>query len=95
MTKDNLNLLAADDFDLRPWVRDAPGPGVIAAVLAGGEATSWTSAGRTTVAADADLLTPRTVFYVASVSKQFTAACVTACEADEAVVRNPPHRREA
>lgn len=82
MMKSAPNLLAAQDFDLSPWVRDEAGPGVIAAVLSGNEATSWASAGRATVGSHADHLKPKTVFYVASVSKQFSAACVTACEAD-------------
>ncbi|WP_305674761.1 HlyD family type I secretion periplasmic adaptor subunit [Phenylobacterium sp.] len=80
--KDACDLLAAQDFDLRPWSRDETGPGVIAAVLARNKVTSWTSIGRARIGPEADHLTPKTVFYIASVSKQFTAACVTACEAD-------------
>ncbi len=80
--KDVCDLIAAQDFDLSPWGSDETGPGVIAAMLAGNEVTSWASVGRATIGVDADRLTPETVFYVASVSKQFTAACVTACEAD-------------
>lgn len=82
MTKDDCDLTAAEDFDLRPWSRGETGPGVVAALLAGGEVASWSRVGRATLGAEAEPLTPRTVFYVASVSKQFTAACVTACEID-------------
>jgi CubicO group peptidase (beta-lactamase class C family) len=87
------NLQAAADLDLRPWVRDEAGPGVIAAILAGGQVTSWASRGRVTLGDQAERLTPRTVFYVASVSKQFTAACVMACEADRGIEIDASIRR--
>ena len=80
MAGEGWDLLAARDFDLGRWVKDETGPGVIAAVLSAGEVTSWTSAGRATIGGER--LSPSTAFYVASVSKQFTAACVTVCEAD-------------
>ena len=82
MTTNGYDLSAAQDFDVSPWARGEIGPGVIAGLFAGGKMVSWTSVGRTSISADAERLSPRTVFYVASVSKQFTAACVTACEVD-------------
>jgi CubicO group peptidase (beta-lactamase class C family) len=72
---------AALRLDLARWVDDGAGPGVIAAVLSGGQIRSWASRGRAGLGPDAATLTPKTVFYVASVSKQFTAACVACCEA--------------
>ena len=76
------NLLAAEGFDLTPWISRDDGPGAVAAVLSGGRVQSWAGRGRTTVGADTPQLTPETIFYAASVSKQFTAACVALCEAD-------------
>lgn len=92
MTEDGCNLLAAADFDLRPWTKGKSGPGVIAAVLSKGRPTSWTSSGRTTLGAGSEPLTPNIIFYVASVSKQFTAACVTVCEADGLIEIDMPIR---
>lgn len=93
MTETGCNLLAASDFDLRPWRKGERGPGVIAAILSHGEPTSWTSAGQTTVSDGAEPLAPNTVFYVASVSKQFTAACVTVCEDDGLIELDTSIRR--
>jgi CubicO group peptidase (beta-lactamase class C family) len=93
MTDNVCNLQAADGFDLRPWVSDETGPGVIAAVLSAGGVVSWSDRGRVTVGGRGGRLTPQTVFYVASVSKQFTAACITACEADGAIAVDASIRR--
>ena len=70
----------AANFDLEPWVIDGTGPGLVAAILSNGRVASWTSRG-CSVEAGATL-SPATVFYVASISKQFTAACITLCERD-------------
>jgi CubicO group peptidase (beta-lactamase class C family) len=75
------NLLAAAGFDLEPWIARDDGPGAVAAVLSRGQVQSWAGRGRETIDADAPPLTPETVFYAASISKQFTAACVALCEA--------------
>ena len=76
------DLTAAASFDPTPWVAQGRRPGAIVAVLSGGEVMSWSSRGRVSVGEDDGPLTPETVFYVASVSKQFTAACVAVCEMD-------------
>jgi len=75
------DLKAAHGLDLGRWMPDGAGPGLVAGVLAGGAVASWTGAGRVTLGG-AERVGPRTVFYVASLAKQFTAACVTACEND-------------
>lgn len=75
------DLSAARRFDLSPWIDADDGPGAVVAVLSKGEVQSWTSRGRAKVGANAPRLTPQSAFYVASVAKQFTAACVTQCEA--------------
>ena len=74
-------LSAAKGHDLRPWLRQADRPGVIVGVLSGGRVHSWRSQGRGGIDEDAAPLTPTTAFYVASVSKQFTASCVATCVA--------------
>ncbi|MGA0604278.1 serine hydrolase domain-containing protein [Caulobacter sp. KR2-114] len=87
-----VDLTAAARFDLRPWIGDDDRPGAVAAVLSGGQVASWTARG---VEGDGSnrLLTPDTVFYVASVSKQFTAACVGLCGADGLLDVDDPARR--
>jgi CubicO group peptidase (beta-lactamase class C family) len=77
-----LDLEAAERLDLKRFVPAAEGPGAIAAVLSGGKVRSWIASGRGGLECGAPELTPQTVFYVASVAKQFTAACVTCCELD-------------
>lgn len=65
-------------LDLSPWVADDHGPGAVVAVLSQGRVLSWAGRGRSVRGGTP--LGPRTVFYVASLSKQFTAAAVTLCE---------------
>lgn len=74
------DLQAALNFDFKNWISENDRPGVIAAVLSASKVTSWASAGRMGTGTDARSLTPTTAFYVASLAKQFTAACVTICE---------------
>ncbi|HEX4183874.1 MAG TPA: serine hydrolase domain-containing protein [Caulobacteraceae bacterium] len=75
------DLTAAYRLDPRPWVADEDGPGAVAAVLSGGQVRSWVSRGRAGIGG-APALSPQTVFYIASLSKQFTAVCVARCETD-------------
>jgi CubicO group peptidase (beta-lactamase class C family) len=75
------HLIFALDPSFGPWARGASAPGAVLAVLSGGGVRAWTSYGRAG-ASTAEPLTAESVFYVASVSKQFTAACVTCCEMD-------------
>ncbi len=74
-------LSAADSLDLGRWVAWDEHPGAIVGVLSGGQVRSWQSRGRGGVGEGASRLTPTTAFYAASVSKQFTAACVALCQA--------------
>ena len=77
----SLLLSAADTLDLGHWVARDDHPGAVIGVLSRGHVRSWRSRGRGAVGEEAPRLTPTTVFYAASVSKQFTAACVALCEA--------------
>lgn len=74
-----MNLAAAGDFPLHGWVESDARPGVVIGVLANGNVTSWQARGRMGLASADLCLMPATTFYVASVAKQFTAACVALC----------------
>ena len=76
------NLSAASNFDLTAWVQDNDRPGCVVAVLSGGLVASWAARGFARATAGGHTLTPETVFYVASLSKQFTAACLACLQAD-------------
>jgi CubicO group peptidase (beta-lactamase class C family) len=86
------DLTAATRFNLGPWIAGDARPGAVAAVLSGGRVVSWAGRGMEGDGSDRPL-TPDTVFYIASVSKQFTAACVGLCEADGLLSVDDPVRR--
>jgi CubicO group peptidase (beta-lactamase class C family) len=75
-------LSAADQVELSPWIERDKRPGAIVGVLSGGRVRSWSSRGCGGLEAVAPPLTPTTVFYAASISKQFTAACEVAGDLD-------------
>ena len=78
MRMPDMNLFAASK--LHPDVHLEGRPGMVVGVLANGRVASWQARGRTELGTDGTPLTSGTIFYVASVAKQFTAACIAICE---------------
>jgi CubicO group peptidase (beta-lactamase class C family) len=60
---------------------DPAGPGLVAGIARGGELISLAMSGREGVGEASPRLTEHTQFYAASISKQFTAACLALLEA--------------
>jgi len=73
-----------DTLDLAQW-RTRTGPGFILGVIESGSILWWRAHGRARLARDAAPLDPGSVFYVASLSKQFTAACAALLVSEGAV----------
>ena len=85
------DLAAAWRLDLGPGPHD--GPGLVAGLVSGGEVRSAIMVGRESFGETYNRLGPDTVFYVASVSKQFTAACLALLEASGALSLTDSIRR--
>ena len=60
---------------------DPTGPGLVAGIARGGELVSVAMSGRESVGEGSPRLTEHTQFYAASISKQFTTACLALLEA--------------
>ncbi len=82
MTPEDLRTL--DALDLARWHIGA-GPGFILGIVEPGSVLRWRAGGRARLAPGAEPLDPTSVFYVASLSKQFTAACVALLVSEGAV----------
>lgn len=85
------DLAAAWRLDLGPGPHE--GPGLVTGLVSGGEVRSAMMVGRESFGEPYARLGPETVFYVASVSKQFTAACVALLEASGALSLTDSIRR--
>ena len=73
-----------DTLDHSRWDTGA-GPGFILGVVESGSVLWWRACGRARLEPDTEPLDPSSVFYVASLSKQFTAACVALLVSEGAV----------
>lgn len=82
MTPEDLRTL--DALDLAQGHTGA-GPGFILGVVGSGSVLWWRAHGRARLARDTGPIDPGSVFYVASLSKQFTAACVALLVSEGAV----------
>jgi len=86
------NSIGATPFDLSDWIDGDSRPGAVIGVLSRGVVQFWAARGQSGLGSNETPLTPSTVFYIASVSKQFTAACVTLCELDGSLNVDAPIR---
>ena len=84
-------LEAAWRLDFGPGPHD--GPGLVAGLVSGGRVHSAMMVGRESFGEAYARLAPETVFYVASLSKQFTAACIGILEASGALSLTDSIRR--
>ncbi len=82
MTPEDVRIL--DALDLSGW-HTGTGPGFVLGLVAPGSVLWWRACGRARLAPSAAPLDPASVFYVASLSKQFTAACVALLVSEGAV----------
>lgn len=90
MTPEDFRTL--DALDLARW-HTAAGPGFVLGLVMPGSVAWWRSRGRARLGPGAEPLGPTSVFYVASLSKQFTAACVALLVSEGAVSLDDRIRR--
>jgi len=75
-----MNLDKASEIALETWIGRAQEPGAIVGILQRGSVISWNAIGFATMDRTAEHLGLQSVFYVASLAKQFTGACAALAE---------------